>query len=88
MQRYFVETLLEPGISKAVKFVYFGHIVVVASGGDVKIDLGVVLVVVVKDRADGGLKIKLDALIQLEVSQGIHDAAFNTNRVHFDCVFA
>ena len=87
MQGYFIQTLFQPGISKAIKFVNFGHIVVVASCGDVKINLRVILIVVVKDRADGCLKIKLDTLIQLEVSQGIHDTAFNTNRVHFDCVF-
>ena len=87
MQGYFVKTLFQPGISKAIKFVNFGHIVVIASSGDVKINLCVILVVVVKDRTDGCLKIKLDTLIQLEVSQGIHDTAFNTNRVHFDCVF-
>jgi len=49
VQRDLVEALLEPGVPEAVEAVDFGDIVVLGGCGDMKIDLGIELVVVVNN---------------------------------------
>lgn len=54
----------------------------------VEVNLLVLFIVLIDDGTDGSLKIKIDSIIQLEVSQRVHNPTLYTNSLHLDSVFA
>ena len=75
-------------ISEAVEFVYLCYIIVLSCCGDVEVDLGGLLVVLVDYGTDRCFKVEIDALIQLEVSERVHNPALYTDCFQFHCVLS
>jgi len=55
---------------------------------DVEVCLCVFFVILVDDGTDGCLEVKIYTFIQLEVSEGVHNPALDTNCLHFDRVLS